>query len=252
MNPYKYILPLILLSACGGSRFTSEHFEFARERDNIPFKADIKIVPDEVDDNMVYYCRQGAYHGRQIVYKGVSSRWLIRAAYQTQFARMIWNVDVPDHQNIAEIIVPEPDDDLLQKAFVDAVESTFKISMTKETRTIPVLELRKRDGADITLKKVDASRIRWSPTNGKITGVGISLHMLSTILETVMVTQPVFSSGFDAQRYEIDLVWEAGNIGSLNEALHEMGLEVVTIEKPVEMVVIGIRKGDVGADRIRP
>lgn len=239
MNPYKYILPLLLLSACGESRFTSEHFEFARERDNIPFKADIKIVPDEVDDNMVYYCRQGAYHGRQIVFKGVSARRLIRAAYQTQFARMIWNVDVPDHQTTAEIIVPEPDDDLLQKAFVDAVESTFEISMTKETRTIPVLELRKRDGADITLKKVDASRIRWNQEDGKISGIGMTMNMLVIVLETMMNTHPVFGSGFDAQRYEIDLVWEAGNIDSLNDALHVMGLEVVAIDKPVEMVVIG-------------
>lgn len=238
MNPYRYIIPLFLLSACGGSRFTSEHFEFAREKDNIPFKADIQIVPDDVDDRMVYYCRNGVYNGRQVVYKGVSARSLIRAAYQTQFARMIWNVDVPDHQTIAEIIVPESDDDLLQKAFVDAVESTFNISATKEIRTLPVLELRKREGADITLEKVDASRIRWSPTNGKITGAGITMHMLSTILETVIITQPVFSSGFNAQRYEIDLVWEAGNIESLNLALYEMGLEVITIVRPVEMVVI--------------
>jgi hypothetical protein len=238
MNPYKYIFLLLLLSACGGSRFTSEHFEFARERDNIPFKADIKIVPDDVDDNMVYYCRQGAYHGRQIVFKGVSARWLIRHAYETNFPRMVWNVEVPDHQTIAEIIVPEPDDDMLQKAFVEAVESTFEISMTKETRTIPVLELRKRAGADITLKKVDASRISWNQEDGKITGIGMTMGLLGIVLEIVMNSQPVFSSGFDAQRYEIDLVWEAGNIDSLNQALYKMGLEVVTIEKPVEMVVI--------------
>lgn len=242
MNLYKYIIPILLLSACGGSRFTSEHFEFARERDNIPFKAEVKIVPDEVDDNMVYYCRNGVYNGRQIVYKGVSARSLIRAASQTQFARMIWNVDVPDHQTIAEIIVPEPDDSLLQKAFLDAVESTFNISATKETRTVSVLELRKRDGADITLKKVDASRIRWNQENGKISGIGMTLNMLSTVLEIVMNSQPVFSSGFDAQRYEIDLVWEAGNIESLNQALYEMGLEVVAMERPLEIVVIGSRK----------
>ncbi len=232
---------LLMASACAGPRFTSEHFQFARERDNLAHKAVIQVVPDDITDNMVYYCRSGVYNNRQVVFKGVSTRTLIRAAYQTTASRMMWNVNVPDSQLIAEIIIPNPDRDALQQELIRAVESKFDIRMSREVLTIPVFELRPMEGAEISLREVDASRIRWTQTDGRIAGTGMTLGMVSQVLETVLDSRPVVPAGFGRQRYEITLVWEPGDVESLKEALEAIGLQLVDRNLPIEMMVIDSR-----------
>lgn len=232
------LLSVLIFTACQNSQFQSEYFEFAKESDAIEFKAKIKQVPDHVDDDMVYFCRTGVYNNRQVVYKGVDGIALIRGAYQTTDARIIWNKEVPDQKFIAEIIVSEPNEELLYNEFRKAVNQQFEISPIKEEQTIEVFELNNIEGESIPFKKTDDSVVKWSQQDGKISGVGINMKMFSQIIERVSKDKPVFNNIEDNQRYAIDLEWESGNIHDLNSKLSEFGLELTTKQKEVEVLIV--------------
>lgn len=232
------IFILAFFVACQDTRFESDYFEFASERDAIEFKAEIKQVPEYVDDDMVYYCRSGVYNGRQIVYKGVTGPVLVRNSHQTNDARIIWNKEIPENRYIAEIIVPEADEDLLYQEFTMAVDQKFEIESTKETHLIEVYELNLIDGQTIQFEETDASRVRWTQRDGKISGVGITPNMLSGIIERVTKKRPVFSNIDDNQRYAVDLEWEEGNMEELNSKLREFGLELISSEREVELLIV--------------
>jgi len=229
---------LICSVACQDSRFQSDYFEFASERDAVEFKAEIKLVPEYVDDDMVYYCRTGVYDGRQIVYKGVSGKALVTGAHRTTDARVVWNKEIPENRYIAEIIVPESNEDILYQEFAKAVDKKFEIESAKETLLIEVYELNIIDGESIQFEETDASRVRWTQQDGKISGVGITAGMLSGIIERVTKKKPVFSNIDSNQRYAIDLEWEEGNVEDLNSKLHEFGLELVISERGVELLIV--------------
>jgi hypothetical protein len=232
------ILILVFIIACQDTRFQSDYFEFASERDAVEFKAEIKQVPEYVDDNMVYFCRTGVYNGRQIVYKGVSGQALITGAHRTTDARIIWNKEVPSNRYIAEIIVPESNEDLLYQEFAKAVDQKFEIESFKETHLIEVYELNFIDGQTIQFEETDASSIRWSQRDGKISGVGITPGMLSGIIERITKQKPVFSNIESNQRYAIDLEWEEGNMDDLNSKLREFGLELDISEREVQILIV--------------
>lgn len=229
---------LVFTVACQDTRFQSDYFEFANERDSVPFKAEIKQVPDYVDDNMVYYCRTGVYDGRQIVYKGVSGQALVTGAHRTTDSRVVWNKEIPGNRYIAEIIVPEADEDLLYQEFAKAVDQKFEIESTKETHIIEVYDLNIIDGESIHFKETDASRVRWTQQDGKISGVGITPNMLSGIIERVTKKKPVFSNIESNQRYAIDLEWKEGDMDDLNSKLREFGVELIITEREVELLIV--------------
>lgn len=229
---------IVLSVACKDTRFQSDYFDFASERDAVEYKAEIKQVPEYVDDDMVYYCRTGVYDGRQIVYKGVIGQNLVTAAHRTTDARVVWNKQISQNRYIAEIIVPKSDQELLYQEFVKAVDQKFEIKTTKETQLIEVYELNIIDGQSIQFEETDASRIRWSQQDGKISGVGITPGMLSGIIERVTKKKPVFSNIDSNQRYAINLEWEEGNLEDLNSKLRKYGLELVILKREVELLIV--------------
>jgi hypothetical protein len=230
--------PVLLFAACQNSEFQSEYFDFAKDSDEVEFKAEIKQVPDHVDDNMVYFCRTGEYNNRQVVYKGVLSKNLILSAYKTTGTRVIWNKEVPEHRYIAEIIVPEPDEELLYSEFQQAVDQKFGISASEELQTIEVLELHNITSKPIGFEETDDSEVKWSQEDGYISGVGINMGMLARIIERVSKEKPVFNAIEGTQRYAIDIEWEPGNIEELNSLLSESGLELVTKKREVKVLVV--------------
>lgn len=232
------IVSILIITGCQDSRFESEYFEFAKESDAIEFKSEIRQVPDHVDDDMVYFCRNGVYDKRQVVYKGVNGKALIRGAYRTTDARIRWNKDIPDNKYIAEIIVPKPDETLLYYEFQKAVNQQFGIETERKAQPVDVLELNKIDGESINIEKTDASEVRWSQEDGMISGVGINMGMLSKIIERVSNEKPVFNKIHESQRYAIDIKWEPGNINDLNSKLSQFGLELVPKQKEVEVLVV--------------
>jgi len=231
-------LIIVLSVACKDTRFQSDYFDFASERDAVEYKAEIKQVPEYVDDDMVYYCRTGVYDGRQIVYKGVIGQTLVTAAHRTTDARVVWNKQISQNRYIAEIIVPKSDQELLYQEFAKAVDQKFEIKSTKEIQLIEVYELNIIDGQSIQFEQTDASRVRWSQQDGKISGVGITASMLSGIIERVTKKKPVYSNIESNQRYAINLEWEEGNLEDLNSKLRKYGLELVIVKKEVELLVV--------------
>ena len=225
--------------------FQSEYFEFASEADAVESKAELQPVPDEVDDGMVYYCRRGVYHGRQIVLKGVHAKGVIRHAYGISPARTIWNAPIPDTNYIAEVIVPEAGEDRVMRSLRKAVDEEFGIEASLVKRSVPVLELTNVKGQTIRFPKSDGSTIRYRwDGEGSLSGEGMKLGTLRYVLEIAM-GKPVVKPFSSDQRFNIELQWEKGNIEDLQSKLEQQGLQLTPTEEEIQVLVVNKSEGKI-------
>lgn len=220
------------------SPFQSPYFDFATDEDAVEFKAVVQRVPDTVDDNMVYYCRSGVYAGRQIVYKGLRTEDLIRAAHGVSAARAIWNVDVEDAHYIAEVIVPEQDEQLLQETLRRTIDDELGLQSRREVRLVPSYRLEVLEGRSVDLRESDGQRMAWSQRDGEITGEGLNMHMLAFVIERVTGQRPVINAAGSGPQYHLELRWIAGDMVDLKKKLNEVGLALVPDIAEVEMLVV--------------
>lgn len=226
-----------VLPACTEDKFESEYFEFAHESDSLQSKAEIQPVPDEVDDDMVYYCREGIYNERQIVLKGVDAQSMITHAHGVTEARTIWNADLPDTNYIAEIIVPEPGRERVMRRLQEAIDEELGLASSQRERKVPVLMLTALDGDSIRFPASDGRTVRYSWNDGTITGEGMTMNMLRHALE-VTLGEPVISAISWEARFNVDLEWEARNVDDLRRSLEEHGLTLISSEEEIEMLVV--------------
>lgn len=233
----------ILLASClesGGPRFDSEYFEFAKEADSLQRKAVIKPVPKTVDDDMVYYRRRGVYQGRQVVLKGVGPRGLITHAYGMDESRTIWNVELPDTNYIAEIIVLTPNRDSLRQRLRQVVNDKLGVAPTFVERREKVLKMEEIEGQSITFLKSDGGsrKFGWDP--GQVSGEDMDLGMLRTALANVPMLKDriILQEDSSEQRYDIDLQWKKGSLTALRDTLRQYGLDLTLAEEKVEMLLV--------------
>ncbi len=219
------VLMMLLITSCVGSRaFKSDYFEFASEKENLSEKAAIVMVPEYVDDDMIYYCRRGNYDGRQRVYYGVRGENLITQAFDTRSTRTIWEIDPPQDRYIAEIIVPEEDEVLLEQTFQETVSQNFGISGETVTLQTEVWIFKELGDAPLPFKTVDGRGMRYSYENGHISGRGINLRVIGISLETILKDRPILIELNDLARYNFDIKWEVDSFDNLLEVLHQNGL----------------------------
>lgn len=228
---------LLLLSACTQDKFESEHFDFARESDSLQSKAEIQPVPDEVDDGMVYYCREDVYNGRQVVLKGVDAEGMITHAHSVTEARTIWNVELPDTNYIAEVIVPEQGREHVMRRLREAIDTELNIISSKADYKVSALKLTELEGDSIRLPASDGRTVRYSMDDGVIKGEGMTMNMLRNALEVVL-SQPVVVAVPSEERFNIDLEWEPQNVDDLRRTLQDYGLTLVDSEEEINMLVV--------------
>lgn len=219
------VLMMLFITSCVGSRaFKSDYFEFASEKENLSEKAAILMVPEYVDDDMIYYCRRGNYDGRQRVYYGVRGENLITQAFDTRSTRTIWEIDPPQDRYIAEIIVPEENEELLKKTFQETVSQNFGISGETVTMQTDVWIFKELGDNPLPFKSAKGRGMRYSSTNGHISGRGINLGVVGFALESVLKDRPILVELNDRARYDFDIKWEVDNFDNLLEVLHQNGL----------------------------
>lgn len=235
----------ILLTSCldsGEPQFESKHFEFAKEADSLQQKSVIQPVPDTVGGPMIYYCRSGVYQGRQVVLKGIGPRFMITHAYGAAEDRTLWDVELPDSNYIAEVIVPTRNPDSVKQGLRRAVNEEWGLAPTFVERRTEVLRLEVAEGKSIGFPPSDAwiPRRTVSSDAGEVSGENITLSTLRKPLSSVpaledrVIVQKVTSD----QKYDINLQWEEGSLMALRDTLRHSGLQLKPAEEKVRMLLV--------------
>ena len=235
----------ILLTSCfdsGEPQFESKHFEFAKDADSLHRKSVIQPVPDTVGGPMIYYCRSGVYRGRQVVLKSIGPRFLITHAYGVTEDRTVWNVELPDTNYTAEVIVPTRDPDSVKQGLRRAINEEWGLAPTFVERRAKVLKLEVAEGASIGFSPSDAwiPRKRLSVGAGELSGQNIKLSSLRPRLSDVpaledrVIVQEVTSD----QQYDIDLQWKEGSLMALRDTLRHYGFRLRPADEKVRMLLV--------------
>lgn len=241
------VAALLLVGCTDEETFESEYFTFADPADSVQSKAQIQPVPTSVDDDRVYYCREGPYDGRQVVLKGLGPRDLLTHAYGVTEARATWEASLPDTNFIAEVIVPTADRDRLMRRLQQAVDDELGVDASIQSRRLPVLKLTRLDADSVRLADADDGRtVKYTMDPGTVSGNGITTDVLRHALE-VAVGRPVVDEVMLERRVQVDLQWEAGQIEDLRRQLEKRGIGLVESEESIRVLVVRDRESRGGA-----
>jgi uncharacterized protein (TIGR03435 family) len=168
---------------------------------------------------------------------------IFAAAYGRNDARIIFNVEAPTNRYDFICTVTANQGAALQN------------ELRKEFGLAGKLEMRETNVLLLTMKKAKAAGLQPSsvPPNaaaslqghgrGNISGENVTLVALANDLEQRLGIPVVDQTGTEDARFDFELTWDQPepmlNINGLKQALaDELGLELVPVKKPAEMVVV--------------
>ncbi len=164
-------------------------------------------------------------------------RSAISIAYDIPPTRVVMDDPIGNTRYDFLLTVPKESAALLDQFFQQALESTFKLRVRRETRETDVYVLTTSDKQPPALRPSSASGMT-SMSRGKLTGMGISIDELARMLEGI-VERPAVDETRLADKYDVEFTWDEDKPESLTAAVRErLGLELREARRPVEMLII--------------
>jgi uncharacterized protein (TIGR03435 family) len=163
---------------------------------------------------------------------------LLQTAYNVSHTRMVFETELPAASYEAEVRVPEGSEALLTPTLQQMVLASFRLTVTREPRTLEVLALQTIPGAPgprISQAQGGNSRVNWSGTT--IDAQGISMEKLAESLGKALKDLVVDETGL-TDRYDLFLDWDPEQPDALDRELAKLGLKLVEASRPVGMVVV--------------
>ncbi len=226
------------LFGCSDNPMDTPYFEFASDSIVIDEKSEIITVPSYVNYGFVEISSDPVYSYRRAVAVGVTAEQLLQFSFGTKKGRMILPPSLHDKRYIAEVIVPDGSRYQLMDNLRSKVLETLSLKAEYDYRNTIVWELSTSDNVRFPVS--NKSETTWSQKDGHIAGTGMSLSLLSVVLESILENTPVLLTSDDTTEYDIILKWRPGNTEDLKKKLSAMGIEVIETSREINMLVFDL------------
>ena len=164
-------------------------------------------------------------------------------AFDTTYSRIITNSPLPAGKYDFKITEPRDAEEEMPAQLQTALRITFGVTGRKEVRQTPVylLQMKIPAAAGRTVSPTKDKSFRHG--GGEISGVGVSMTQIALALEDSL-KQPVIDETGSKEEYDVALKWEQSKSDTatrdalLTAVREQLGLELVSACRPVEMVII--------------
>jgi uncharacterized protein (TIGR03435 family) len=194
---------------------------------------DVMIRPTTALDN-----RGGVGRGRSdVMFRAMTVRQIVRWAYSARPTRTS-DIELDDATRYdVSIALPGATRDAFQQVTRDIVSAAFRVNARKETRDMDVYLLTAPSGRPPGL-------VEATPTGGILSGGGRGrlklsgpLMALAGLIENAL-GKPVIDETGLREAFEIDLKYEAGVPGALEEAVRALGLKLEPARRQIEFLTL--------------
>lgn len=137
------------------------------------------------------------------------------------------------------VTVPYGRDAIRKQVMAEALTETFGLSVRHEEQPAEVYVLRAAPGGATGLKPSRPISSGFTPDPGRVTGVGTSIpQLIGKLRGELHGVQVVDETGLQGS-YNFDLAWQAGDVASLESALHrQLGLRLTKESRPEDFLVV--------------
>lgn len=158
--------------------------------------------------------------------------------------RIVTNCDLPDGRFDFIVKTPAKENEVARHLMRQAVETTFGLTINRESRVMDVYLLTAGNPVLEHLTPTASTGGSYTSSGpGKIQGINITLERLAWSLENLL-QKPVLDETNLTDRYDFELKWEAKEREQpdperLAKAMREqLGLELTPARRPVEVLVV--------------
>jgi uncharacterized protein (TIGR03435 family) len=176
-------------------------------------------------------------HSRRLRVEAAPLPNMIAAAYQIPVDRIISHRSPSDQRYRASILAPPGREDMVLPLFRYAIKKTFGLRISRKTRPTPCLVLKRLDGVPWALPASKAEKGRAFFGDDSIYATRHSVAGLARLLEGV-VGLPVLDETALEGAYDFQIRFSPGELDSLQEALHELGLALEPETRPIKLLLV--------------
>jgi uncharacterized protein (TIGR03435 family) len=185
-------------------------------------------------------------HSRRLTAEAAPLPSMIAWAYKTPVDRIISHWSPSDQRYRVSILAPPGREDMVLPLFRYTIKKTFGLRISRKTRPTPCLVLKRLDGVPWALPASKAEKGRAFFGDDSIHATRHSVAALARLLEGV-VGLPVFDETALEGKYDFQIRYSPGELDSLKEALHKLGLKLDDETRPVELLLV--EEADTGSSQ---